>query len=151
MNTETTPKGIDKLVRYALRGGLPRLIFFLGLAAGTIALLYTPREEEPQLVVPMVDVLVQAPGLSARQVDRQVPIPVENLLSQIPGVEHVYSATDSGRAAVRGQMAPALFYVGPAPDRRAAFLRHAKCRQSKAGDDISSEPWRLEGAWSDHR
>jgi multidrug efflux pump subunit AcrB len=103
------------LVRYALRGGLPQLIFILGLAAGAIALMYTPREEEPQIVVPMVDVLVEAPGLSARQVERQVTTPLEKLLSQIPGVENVYSATASGRATVT-----LAFYVGE--DREDSLL-----------------------------
>ena len=54
---------IDRLLRYALGGGLPKLIFVVGLAAGVIALIYTPREEEPQIVVPMIDVVVEAPGL----------------------------------------------------------------------------------------
>jgi len=90
----------DRVVRYALGGGLPKLIFVIGLAAGVLALIYTPREEEPQIVVPMIDVLVEAPGLGARQVERQVTIPLEKLLAQIPGVEHVYSSTGTGHAAV---------------------------------------------------
>ena len=90
----------ERLVRYALGGGLPKLIFVIGLAAGVIALIYTPREEEPQIVVPMIDVLVEAPGLSARQVERQVTIPLEKLLAQIPGVEHVYSSTGTGQSSV---------------------------------------------------
>jgi len=106
---------IDGVVLYALGGGLPKLIFILGLAAGVIALLYTPREEEPQIVVPMVDVLVQAPGLSAKQVERQVTIPLEKLLSQIPGVEHVYSASARGQTSVT-----LAFYVGE--DREDSLL-----------------------------
>ncbi|MEJ2530785.1 MAG: efflux RND transporter permease subunit [Halioglobus sp.] len=90
----------ERLVRYALGGGLPKLIFVIGLAAGVVALIYTPREEEPQIVVPMIDVLVEAPGLSARQVERQVTIPLEKLLAQIPGVEHVYSSTGTGQSSV---------------------------------------------------
>ena len=112
-NTVTT--ALDALVHYSLRGGLPRLIFILGLAAGAIAMLYTPREEEPQIVVPMVDVLVQAPGISAKQVERQVTTPLEKLLSQIPGVEHVYSATSAGQASVT-----LAFYVGQ--DREESLL-----------------------------
>ncbi len=90
----------DRLIRYTLGGGLPRLIFAAGLLAGILALMFTPREEEPQIVVPMVDVFVEAPGLSATQVERQVTIPLEKLLAQIPGVEHVYSSTGTGRASV---------------------------------------------------
>ena len=83
-----------------LRGGLPSLLFAVGLVAGCVALIFTPREEEPQIVVPMIDVLVGAPGLSAQQTERQVTIPLEKLLAQIPGVEHVYSTTDAGSTAV---------------------------------------------------
>jgi multidrug efflux pump subunit AcrB len=101
------PHPVDRLIRYTLGGGLPQLIFVAGLLAGILALMFTPREEEPQIVVPMVDVLVEAPGLSATQVERQVTIPLEKLLAQIPGVEHVYSSTGTGQAAVT-----LSFYVG---------------------------------------
>jgi multidrug efflux pump subunit AcrB len=83
-----------------LRGSLPLLLFVVGIVAGIAALVFTPREEEPQIVVPMIDVLVEAPGLSSKQTERQVTIPLEKLLAQIPGVEHVYSATDAGSASV---------------------------------------------------
>jgi multidrug efflux pump subunit AcrB len=110
-----TTHPIDRLVRYALAGGLPQLIFVAGLFAGILALMFTPREEEPQIVVPMVDVMVEAPGLSARQVERQVTIPLEKLLAQIPGVEHVYSTTATGQATVT-----LAFYVGE--DREDSIL-----------------------------
>ncbi len=106
---------IDRLIRYTLGGGLPKLIFVVGVLAGALALYFTPREEEPQIVVPMVDVLVEAPGLSARQVERQVTIPMEKLLAQIPGVEHVYSTSATGRAS-----ATLRFYVGQ--DREDSIL-----------------------------
>ncbi|MCB1842376.1 MAG: efflux RND transporter permease subunit, partial [Halioglobus sp.] len=77
---------LQSLVRYSLGGGLPTLLLAVSLVLGGIALSFTPREEEPQIVVPMVDVLVEAPGLSAEQVERQVTIPLEKLLKQIPGV-----------------------------------------------------------------
>jgi multidrug efflux pump subunit AcrB len=90
----------DRLMAMTLRGSLPLLLFVLGIVAGIAALVFTPREEEPQIVVPMIDVLVEAPGLSAKQTERQVTIPLEKLLAQIPGVEHLYSSTDTGSAAV---------------------------------------------------
>jgi multidrug efflux pump subunit AcrB len=105
----------EGLMKYTLRGGLPVTLFLVGLAAGALALIFTAREEEPQIVVPMVDVLVQAPGLSARQVERQVTVPLEKLLAQIPGVEHVYSSTATGQAAVT-----LAFYVGQ--DREDSIL-----------------------------
>ncbi|RLQ21032.1 efflux RND transporter permease subunit [Seongchinamella sediminis] len=106
---------VDRLVGYSLGGGLPKLIFVVGLLAGVLALTFTPREEEPQIVVPMVDVIVQAPGLSARQVERQVVIPLEKLLAQIPGVEHVYSTAAAGSAT-----ATLRFHVGE--DREDSLL-----------------------------
>jgi len=106
---------LDNLVRRSLDGGIPLTLFVVALVAGLFALQYTPREEEPQIVVPMVDVLIQASGLSADQVARQVTIPVEKLLNQIPGVEHLYSTSSAGQAAVTLR-----FYVGQ--DREESIL-----------------------------
>jgi multidrug efflux pump subunit AcrB len=111
----TTGHLMDRLVRRSLDGGIPLFIFILALLAGMIALHYTSREEEPQIVVPMLDVLISAPGLSAEQVARQVTIPVEKLLTQIPGVEHVYSTSGPGLASVTLR-----FYVGQ--DREESIL-----------------------------
>lgn len=105
----------DSLVRKALKGGLPLMVFFLALLAGGLAIKFTAREEEPQIVVPMVDILLQAPGLSAQQVERQVAIPMEKLLSQIPGVENIYSVSNAGQSAVTLR-----FYVGE--DREESIL-----------------------------
>jgi multidrug efflux pump subunit AcrB len=105
----------DRLVRRSLDGGIPLFLFIVAIIAGTVALKLTPREEEPQIVVPMLDVLVSAPGLSAEQVARQVTIPVEKLLTQIPGVEHVYSSSKKGQSAVTLR-----FYVGR--DREESIL-----------------------------
>ena len=105
----------DRIVSSTLGGGVPMTVFLLALVAGIAALHFTPREEEPQIVVPMVDVLIEAPGLSSGQVAQQVAIPVEKLLAQIPGVEHVYSTSATGRASVT-----LAFYVGE--DREISIL-----------------------------
>lgn len=104
-----------RLIRLSLGGNLPLLILVVSLLAGVLALLLTPREEEPQIVVPMVDVLVSAPGAGSQQVERQVTTPLEKLLAQIPGVEHIYSTSSSGQAVVTIR-----FYVGE--DREKALL-----------------------------
>lgn len=91
---------LDNLVAHSLKGGLPILFFVLSFAFGAIALIYTPREEEPQIEVPMADVIIAAPGLSAKQVEKQVTLPLEKILSQITGVEHIYSRSSSGKAVV---------------------------------------------------
>ena len=91
---------LDNLVAYSLKGGLPVLFFVISFALGAIALIYTPREEEPQIVVPMADVIISAPGLSTKQIEKQVTLPLEKLLSQITGVEHIYSRSGPGQAVV---------------------------------------------------
>lgn len=110
---ETNP--LDKLVAYSLKGGLPALLFVASILLGILALQFTPREEEPQIVVPVIDVTVNAPGLSAEQVERQVTTPLEKLLAQIPGVENVYSVSMSGRT-----MVTLRFFVGE--DREVSIL-----------------------------
>ncbi len=109
------PHLLDRLVGYSLQGGLPVFFFVLSLSLGIIALIFTPREEEPQIVVPMANVLVSAPGLSARQVEKQVTQPLEKLLAQITGVENVYSRTLNGRTIVTLR-----FFVGE--DREDSLL-----------------------------
>ena len=70
------------------------------MLAGMMALNYTPREEEPQIVVPMIDVVVSAPGVNVQQVERLVTTPLEKLLAQVSGVEHVYSVTHNSQSVV---------------------------------------------------
>ena len=74
------------------------------LGVGAVVLL--PREEEPQIVVPMIDVFVRAPGMSSKEVEERVTKPMEKLLWEIPGVEYIYSTSSPGQA-----MAIARFYV----------------------------------------
>ncbi|MCB1739436.1 MAG: efflux RND transporter permease subunit, partial [Gammaproteobacteria bacterium] len=97
-------------------GPLPLLLTVLALLAGVASLLVTPREEEPQIVVPAADVMIRAPGLSALEVERQVSTPLAKLLRQIDGVEHVYSASRAGEAVVTVR-----FHVGE--DREDALLK----------------------------
>ncbi|HEY6599133.1 MAG TPA: efflux RND transporter permease subunit [Pseudomonadales bacterium] len=98
---------LERAIRTALNGTLPVMLMFVALTAGVFALINTPREEEPQIVVPLADVLIEAPTLDARQVERLVATPLEKLLAQIDGVEHVYSMSDDGRAIVTVR-----FFVG---------------------------------------
>ncbi len=98
---------LERAIRTALNGTLPAMLMFVALAAGAFALIKTPREEEPQIVVPLADVLIEAPTLDAQQVERLVATPLEKLLAQIDGVEHVYSMSNDGRA-----MVTVRFFVG---------------------------------------
>ena len=67
-----------------------------------------PREEEPQIIVPMIDIFVQMPGADAAGVEQRVTRPMEKLLWEIPGVEYIYSTSMPGMA-----MAVVRFLVGP--------------------------------------
>jgi len=98
---------IARIIDLFLRGELPPLLVALSLAGGVVALVVTPREEEPQIVVPMADVHVRAPGLAPAEVERQIATPVEKLLYQIDSVEYVYSMSTTGHAVVTVR-----FFVG---------------------------------------
>ena len=88
------------LLSKVLKSNVPLFILILSILAGLIALNLTPREEEPQIVVPMIDVIVDAPGVNAKQVERLVTTPLEKLLAQVKGVEHVYSVSNSNQSVV---------------------------------------------------
>ena len=79
---------------------LTPLIISGSMLLGLFAVWKLPREEEPQIIVPMVDVFVQMPGASSREVEERVTKPMEKLLWEIPGVEYVYSTSSPGMALV---------------------------------------------------
>lgn len=106
----------QRIVAAFLTGNLSILLIVLSLVLGAAALFVTPREEEPQIVVPLVDVIVQAPGASSQEVEKQVAIRLEKLLYQIDGVEYVYSMSRPGMAVVT-----ARFYVGE--DRERSLIK----------------------------
>src|SRR5205823_12026334 len=86
---------------------LTPLVIAGSLLMGAFAVWKLPREEEPQIVVPMVDVSVEMPGASAREVEERVTKPMEKLLWEIPGVEYIYSTSSPGMS-----MAVVRFRVG---------------------------------------
>ena len=99
-----------------LKGNLAILLILISLAAGAAALLITPREEEPQIVVPLADVMVMMPGSSAEEVEQLVSSRLEKLLYQIDGVEYVYSMSRPGMAVVTVR-----FFVGE--DREDSLIK----------------------------
>jgi multidrug efflux pump subunit AcrB len=100
-------KLINRIVQTFLRGNMSVVFIFISLIAGIAALSITPREEDPQIVVPMADVMISMPGASAEEVERQVSTPLEKLLYQIPGVKYVYSISNPSMSIVTVR-----FYVG---------------------------------------
>ncbi|MFO1248005.1 MAG: efflux RND transporter permease subunit [Alphaproteobacteria bacterium] len=89
-----------RLTRATIRSPLTPLILLAALAFGLIALMLIPREEEPQISVPMVDILVQADGLKGPDAAELVTKPLEQIVKGINGVEHVYSQTQDDRVMV---------------------------------------------------
>ena len=79
---------------------LTPLFIVASLALGALAVIGLPREEEPQIVVPMVDVFVEMPGGSPADVEQRVTRPLEQLLWEIPGVEYLYSTSSAGQSMV---------------------------------------------------
>jgi multidrug efflux pump subunit AcrB len=75
---------------------LTPLFIVASLLVGAFSVMMLPREEEPQIIVPMIDVMVTMPGASAKEVEERVTRPMEKLLWEIPGVEYIYSTTSPG-------------------------------------------------------
>ncbi|VAX32895.1 Acriflavin resistance protein, partial [hydrothermal vent metagenome] len=96
-----------RIAKAFLRSKLTPLIVITALLLGVFAIIVTPREEEPQIVVPMVDVFVTYPGAPAGEVEERVTRPMEKLLYEIDGVEYVYSISRPGMSLVIVR-----FYVG---------------------------------------
>jgi len=103
---------IARIVELFITSKLSILFILFAMAMGVTAVLVTPREEEPQIVVPLADVYVQAPGASAEEVEKLVATPLERLLWQIDGVEYVYSISRRDMAIVTVR-----FYVGEDRER----------------------------------
>ncbi|MDD2767827.1 MAG: efflux RND transporter permease subunit [Methylococcus sp.] len=95
------------IVRVFITSKLSLVFLIASFLLGAAALLLTPREEEPQIVVPVADVFVSAPGASAEEVEKLVATPLETRLREVDGVEYVYSASRAGEA-----MVTVRFYVG---------------------------------------
>ncbi len=106
---QTSPKDsfTVSIVRLFTTSQLSLLFLIISLLAGAAALVLTPREEDPQIIVPVMDVFVDYPGASSEEIEMLVTTPLEALLSQIPGVEYVYSASSPGQAVVTVR-----YYVG---------------------------------------
>ncbi len=111
--SDSAPHGITNAVVSAFLGSnLSIILVLLAAAVGVTALLVTPREEDPQIVVPLADVYVNFPGHSAKEVEQFVAVPLEKLLFEIDGVEYVYSMSRDEQAIITVR-----FYVGEDRER----------------------------------
>jgi len=115
-----------RLTRASISSPLTPLLLIAAILVGLLALAVLPREEEPQISVPMVDILVAADGLKAEDAVELVTKPLEDIVKGIDGVEHVYSQSLDDRVVVT-----ARFFVGTSAD--AAILRvHEEIRANLA-------------------
>jgi len=101
-----------RLAAAFIQSKLTPLFIGASIAAGAFAVLNLPREEEPQIVVPMIDVMVAMPGATAAEVEQRLTHPMEKLLWEIPGVEYIYSTSRAGSA-----MSIVRFKVGEDEER----------------------------------
>ncbi len=109
---------IMRIVRFFLDGPFSAMLIAAAMLLGAAALWLTPREEDPQIIVPMADVEVAYPGHSPAEVAELVTRPLERLLWQLDGVEHVYSSSMRD-----GSMVTVRFQVGTDRDRAMVKLR----------------------------
>jgi multidrug efflux pump subunit AcrB len=112
--------GAGRIARAFLDSKLTPLLVMSALFLGVFAVLVTPREEEPQIKVPMIDVMLAFPGASAQEVERRLTSPLEKVIAEIPNVEYVYSTTQPS-----GGIIIVRFLVGTDPDQ-AVVRVHAK-------------------------
>src|SRR5260221_3179861 len=94
---KNAPQGTERddlltwLARIFLDSKLSIILIVFSMIVGLVVLYITPREEDPQIVVPLADIFVNFPGHSAHEVEQLVSTPLERFLYQIDGVEYVYS------------------------------------------------------------
>ncbi len=89
-----------KIAKFFIDSRLTPLVILAALFLGLGATILLPREEEPQISVPLADVFVELPGASAKEVEQRVTFPMEKLIKELPGVEYVYSTTKPGSSLV---------------------------------------------------
>ena len=103
---------LSRIVRIFLESNLSIILIVFSIIVGVAALLITPREEDPQIVVSLADIYVNFPGHSASEVEQLVSSPLERVLYQIDGVEYVYSMSKENQAIITVR-----FYVGQDRER----------------------------------
>jgi len=99
-DTHKSPGLAGVLARMFVDSKLTPLFILASVLLGLLAVAMLPREEEPQIKVPMVDVMVRVPGFSAEEVEKRVAAPMEKLIWEIPGVEYIYSISRPEEALV---------------------------------------------------
>ena len=107
-----------RIARAFLRSRLTPLVTVASLAVGVFGMLATAREEEPQISVPMIDVIAAMPGLSPREAENLLARPIEQRMLELPGADHVYTMSGDGYA-----MVTVRFDVGEDQERSVTRVR----------------------------
>jgi len=119
-----------KIAQFFIDSKLTPLFIIAATLLGIASVIALPREEEPQIIVPMIDIFVKMPGASSKEVEERVTSPMEKLLWEIPGVEYVYSTSSPGMS-----MVVVRFYVGQDEEKSIVRL------QSKLMANYDLIPW----------
>jgi multidrug efflux pump subunit AcrB len=119
-----------KIAQFFIDSKLTPLFIIAAILLGIASVIALPREEEPQIIVPMIDIFVKMPGASSKEVEERVTSPMEKLLWEIPGVEYVYSTSSPGMS-----MVVVRFYVGQDEEKSIVRL------QSKLTANYDLIPW----------
>ncbi len=115
---------LTNIVKLFLTSNLSVMLLIISLCLGIAAILATSKEEEPQIVVPLADVYVNAPGAMPQEIEKLVAAPLEQILWEIDGVEYVYSTSMRGKAVITVR-----FFVGE--DRENSLVKlHNKIRMN---------------------
>jgi multidrug efflux pump subunit AcrB len=124
-----------RLAAAFIHSKLTPLVIAASLLLGVYAVVALPREEEPQILVPMVDVFVELPGASPAEIEQRVTRPIEQWLWEIPGVEYLYSTSSPGRT-----MIVVRFLVGEAEERALVRLNQKLAANASALPAGASTP-----------
>ncbi len=90
----------EKITKIFINSKITPILIIGALLIGIFAVILTPKEEDPQIVVPMIDIYVPYPGANAREVEKRVTAPLEKIMWEIPGVKYVYSIANDGMGLV---------------------------------------------------
>jgi multidrug efflux pump subunit AcrB len=129
-------KGLaGQIARGFINSKLTPLLMAAFLGIGLYSAWLTPKEEDPQIEVPMADIAVRYPGASPQEVERRIAEPLERLISNIEGVEYVYSTSMPGRALVS-----ARYLVGAPPEESMVKLYEEMLKHMDRMPDRASMP-----------
>lgn len=135
--SDQNPGIISKIVQTFLSSQLSVILILVALCLGVFSVYITPKEEEPQIVVPMADIYVRAPGATPEEIEKLVATPLEQILWEIDGVEYVYSMSTREMAVVTVR-----FFVGQ--DRENSLLKlHNKIQMSLDRVPPIVETWQV--------